>query len=59
MPSREDLGPAVEGAAGREGLELEVLARLRQVPVAVAVALASLRGILARRGLVCVRGHLG
>lgn len=59
MSSRQHLGPAVEWAAGREGLELEVLARLGQVPVtSMAIAVLTLTTIPALRGFVCVRRHV-
>jgi hypothetical protein len=40
MPPRQNLGPAVERAARGEGFELDVVARLGHIPVAVAVAVA-------------------
>jgi len=57
MTSRQDLGPTVEGPAGRKAVELEVLAGLGHVPIAMTIGLVTLAAIVAHRGLVCVRGH--
>ena len=58
VPSRQDLGPTIERAAGWEGLKLDVFSWFGHVSLAIAGSLGSLAASPASLGLVCVWCHV-